>query len=213
MSPTRVRGGTMQRAGTLFFATVCWVFYSLVLAGAAQAQEDMFDCASFGSQDAAQAELDRDPSDPSNLDADDDGIACEDLSGGGGGGGGEGDLDCADFATQEEAQAEFEKDTSDPNRLDADNDDKACEELPSGDGGGEVTMGTTPGGTTPEGTTPCAIQYGKKTPPASVSNPKGVLPGTVVSKKIPNTGGPPIVIGALALLGAALIVGRGVLRR
>src|SRR5215217_666094 len=163
MSPTRAWGGSMQRAGTLFFATVCWVFYSFLMAGTTLAQEDQFEWESFGSQ--------------------------------------------------ESAQAEFEKDTSDPNGLDADNDGKACEELPSGDGGGEVTMGTTPGGTTPEGTTPAGNQYGKKTPPASVSNPKGVLPGTVVSKKIPNTGGPPIVIGALALLGAALIVGRGVLRR
>jgi hypothetical protein len=40
---------------------------------------DQYDCASFGSQESAQAELERDPSDPSNLDADDDGIACEDF--------------------------------------------------------------------------------------------------------------------------------------
>ena len=46
------------------------------------AQEDQYDCASFGSQASAQAELERDPSDPSNLDADDDGIACEELAGG-----------------------------------------------------------------------------------------------------------------------------------
>jgi hypothetical protein len=52
----------------------------------AQAQEQ-FDCASFGSQAEAQAELDRDPSDPSNLDADDDGEACEEFDYGGGGGG------------------------------------------------------------------------------------------------------------------------------
>src|SRR5919112_1254790 len=84
MSPTRVRGGDMQRVGTLFFATVCWVFCSLLLAGATLAQDDQFDCASFGSQESAQAELERDPSDPSNLDADNDGIACEELGGGGG---------------------------------------------------------------------------------------------------------------------------------
>jgi len=35
--------------------------------------QDQYNCASFGSQESAQAELDRDPSDPSNLDADDDG--------------------------------------------------------------------------------------------------------------------------------------------
>lgn len=54
-----------------------------MLAGSALAQ-DQYDCASFGSQQAAQAELDRDRSDPNNLDADDDGIACEGLIGSGG---------------------------------------------------------------------------------------------------------------------------------
>jgi hypothetical protein len=114
------------------------------MAGSAGAQEDQFDCESFGSQESAQAELDRDPSDPSNLDADNDGIACEDLPSAGNG--------------------------------------------------------------------PDDDQYGnnKKAP---VDNPKGVMPGTTV-KKIPPTGGPPyLAVGALALLGAAVIVGRGVLRR
>ena len=45
----------------------------------ALAQEDQYDCASFGSQESAQAELDRDPRDPNTLDADDDGQACEDY--------------------------------------------------------------------------------------------------------------------------------------
>ena len=53
----------------LFVAT-CWVVYSLVLAGPTLAQ-DQYDCASFGSQEAAQAELERDASDPRNLDAGD----------------------------------------------------------------------------------------------------------------------------------------------
>ena len=102
---------------------------------------------------------------------------------------------------------------SDPNRLDADNDGTACEELPSDGEGGEGPVGTTPEGTTPEGATPVGDQYGKKIPPADVSNPKDVIPGTG-AKKIPNTGGPPyLTIGALALLVAALITGRGVLRR
>jgi hypothetical protein len=63
------------------------------------------------------------------------------------------------------------------------------------------------------GTTPAGDQYTKKAPPGNVGNPKDVVPGTE-AKKVPNTGGPPIIaIGALALLGAALIAGRGVLRR
>ncbi|EID54787.1 excalibur calcium-binding domain-containing protein [Saccharomonospora xinjiangensis] len=47
--------------------------------GVANAQD--LDCAHFSSQAEAQAEFDRDPSDPHRLDADDDGIACETLNG------------------------------------------------------------------------------------------------------------------------------------
>src|ERR671911_641308 len=43
----------------------------------AKAQADQYDCASFGSQQSAQVELDRDPSDPNNLDSDGNGIACD----------------------------------------------------------------------------------------------------------------------------------------
>jgi hypothetical protein len=45
----------------------------------AMAQDDQYDCASFGSQESAQAELERNPSDPSNLDPDKDAQACEDY--------------------------------------------------------------------------------------------------------------------------------------
>ena len=127
----------MKRAGTLLFVATCWVICSLVLAVPTFAQD--LDCASFGSQEAAQAELESDPSDPNNLDADDDGRACETYpysdSGGSGSGG---DLDCADFATQQEAQAELESEPGDPNGLDADNDGLACEDLAGGGGGGDL---------------------------------------------------------------------------
>ena len=66
----------MQRTTALFFATVCWVFCSLLLVGSAVAQDDL-NCEDFDSREEAQAELDRDRSDPHNLDADDDGLACE----------------------------------------------------------------------------------------------------------------------------------------
>ena len=46
---------------------------------AAVAQEDQYDCARFGSQESAQATYDADPTDPNNLDPDDDGMACEDY--------------------------------------------------------------------------------------------------------------------------------------
>jgi hypothetical protein len=49
-------------------------------------------------------------------------------------------------------------------------------------------------------------------PLGPVDNPGGVMPGTRV-RQVPFTGGPPIVVGALVLLGTALIAGRGVLRR
>jgi hypothetical protein len=52
-----------------------------------------------------------------------------------------------------------------------------------------------------------------RTPPGNVSNPRDVIPRTGV-RRVPNTGGPPyLAVGALALLGTALIVGRRVLKR
>jgi Excalibur calcium-binding domain len=159
------------------------------------------DCADFATQQEAQAELERDPSDPNNLDADGDGVACETYpygTGGGGGEGGGGDLDCADFATQRAAQREFAKDRTDPNNLDADNDGRACEEL-IGEGR--------------DGPTLVRQQYEPKMPPAPVDRPEGVIPRTSV-RRVPPTGGPPyLALGALVLLGVALIAGRGVLRR
>ena len=43
------------------------------------AQSNQYDCSSFGSQQAAQAELERDPSDPNDLDPDGNGRACDDY--------------------------------------------------------------------------------------------------------------------------------------
>ena len=48
---------------------------SLTFAGPAVA--DSHNCPDYATQEEAQAALDRNPSDPDNLDADDDGIACE----------------------------------------------------------------------------------------------------------------------------------------
>jgi hypothetical protein len=54
---------------------------------------------------------------------------------------------------------------------------------------------------------PAQDQYG------DVNDPKGVVADTVTGKKMPPTGGPPlIVVGVLALLSAAVVVGRGILR-
>lgn len=54
----------------------------MLLASMAVAQEDL-NCEDFDTQEEAQAEYDSDPSDPHGLDADNDGIACEDLPSGG----------------------------------------------------------------------------------------------------------------------------------
>jgi hypothetical protein len=52
-----------------------------------------------------------------------------------------------------------------------------------------------------------------RTPPGDVSNPRDVIPRSGV-RRIPPTGGPPyLAVGALALLGTALIVGRHVSKR
>jgi len=69
----------------------------------------------------------------------------------------------------------------------------------------EDCVGTTDG----DGTT-----GGSGEQPGPVDSPKGVKQGTSSSKEIPFTGGPPyLAFGALALLGGALLVGRGVLKR
>jgi Excalibur calcium-binding domain len=167
--------------------------------GGGGGRDGELDCADFATQREAQAELERDPSDPNNLDADGDGVACETYPyGTGGGGGGGGDLNCADFATQRAAQREFAKDRTDPNNLDADNDGRACEEL-IGEGR--------------DGPTPVREQYEVKPPPGPVDRPEGVIPGTGI-RRVPPTGGPPyLALGALVLLGVALIAVRGVLKR
>ena len=59
------------------------------------------------------------------------------------------------------------------------------------------------------GTTAANDQYG----PGPVNNPKGVMPNTVVVRKVPDTGGPPyIALAAVALLSVALIAARAILR-
>src|ERR671917_329006 len=119
----------------------------------------------------------------------------------------EGDLyDCEDFTYQEEAQRVYDRDPSDPYGLDGPIGEATdgiagvpCEDLPhrsdSGDGGG-----------------PVADQYNNGG--GGVNNPDKVMPDTTSKKPLPNTGGPPyLAVGAVLLLGAAVVAGRGVLRR
>ena len=85
----------MALQGRLLWVAVAVLLFSAVFVAraswehipAASAQSgDEFDCADFSTQEEAQAEYDSDPSDPSGLDADSDGIACEELDDGGSGG-------------------------------------------------------------------------------------------------------------------------------
>jgi len=112
----------------------------------------------------------------------------------------EGDLyDCPDFRYQEDAQKVYDRGPSDPYGLDGPIGPAssgipgvACEDLPHRPSSGD--------------------QYSPK-PPSPVDNPKGVMPGTE-AKRMPDTGGPPyLMVGALALLGTALVAGRGILKR
>src|SRR3954452_21462848 len=61
----------------LFFTAVL----SLGFAGTAYAVDDQ-NCSDFATREAAQAHFDQDKSDPDNLDADNDGQACENLPSG-----------------------------------------------------------------------------------------------------------------------------------
>jgi hypothetical protein len=186
----------------------------------ASAQTDEFDCASFDSQEEAQAELESDPDDPSNLDADNDGVACEVFDFGDGGGEGP-DLDCADFATQEEAQEVYDSDPSDPNGLDGDGDGIACEDQQ--DGGVDLDCIDFPTQTAaqaeflrdpsdPHGldadnddeacedfdydSNPADQQYDEEPPPG-----KGeVILETVPDKPLPKTGGISLILGAGVLM-------------
>jgi len=63
-------------AGVLMTAAL-----SFGLSGTAHAQD--LNCSDFATQEEAQAVYNQDPSDPNDLDRDDDGIACESLASGG----------------------------------------------------------------------------------------------------------------------------------
>ena len=197
----------MKRLG---FLAALSMLTMLILAPTALAQDGAdLDCSDFATQQEAQAVFNQDPSDPNNLDADDDGMACEtlpdgtmedDAANGNGATNGNGtteDLDCVDFATQEAAQANLNANPSDPNNLDADDDGIACERTIDAadavqfeDGTGfSITGAPTTGSDTGDDVA--------ETPITEDDTPM---------QEMPDTGGP----GLLAPL-AALLVGSGVL--
>src|SRR4051795_11314864 len=70
-----MRRHTYAATGVLFTAALCFGF-----PGIAHAQDDQ-NCSDFVTQQAAQDHFNQDTSDPDNLDADNNGIACETLNG------------------------------------------------------------------------------------------------------------------------------------
>jgi hypothetical protein len=247
-----------------FAVAACWIMYSLLLAGSALA-EDQYNCGDFSSQKEAQAVLDGDPSDPNNLDADDDGMACDaypypdsgdpaqqsttpaqdqyapgpdvecpgavvvqSLSG-------DDDRQSPPFVVQGDSVRVTNtfKDTgtglaflstyivdADTNQ-DVSNFRTNTPETTSGVlndvGPGRYyldTIAATNGYTTViedcRGAQAGGGPVGPPGPPTD--NPRDVIPDTS-APQIPNTGGPPyLLVGAVLLLGASLIAGRGVLR-
>jgi Excalibur calcium-binding domain len=94
----------MRRIMLLLAAAIVVV---LTAAPAAFAQANDQDCKDFPSQASAQAHLEADPSDPDNLDADDDGLACENFGYAGDGGDGapsDGDDGALPFTGPEDRQ-------------------------------------------------------------------------------------------------------------
>lgn len=131
--------------------TLSAVAVTALLAFPGVASADDLNCSDFAYQEDAQAEFEKDRSDPHRLDAlkagEGDGVACESLPRRGGGvppsdDNGDApaanesnveksttrkDRDCPDFASQAAAQAVLEANPSDAERLDLDDDGIACE--------------------------------------------------------------------------------------
>jgi hypothetical protein len=265
----------------------------------ASAQTDL-NCSDFSTQAEAQAELDRDTSDPYNLDADNDGIACEELSSGTGttGRSTTGTTTGTGATAQ---QTDTPSNTPQSTRQFSAQQQGDCRVVDTFSGSGETrtdtplfnivgpqwrvlyeTVNTAPpsigrggifgffikdergqsldgvevrgdnsgiknvnsdpgqyyiqiisaevewslrvedcadpggGGVVPVQDpvqNPVRDQYGANNRVGPIDRPAGVIPRTSV-RRVPRTGGPPyLAVGAVVLLGVALIAGRGVLKR
>jgi hypothetical protein len=176
----------------------------LVFASAVSAQEDQYDCASFGSQESAQAELERVPGDPSKLDPDGDGQACEDYDYGttgtspqGAEAGGETTADTSS-ASPSASSADAEAQTADVSNADA--VFARCDfflRVVRDEGGG--------------------VRHQYRDDELIVRRfeqclSEDVIAGTIVNRKLPDTGGPPLLLVpgflAIALVGAGILVAR-----
>lgn len=101
----------MSRLRPVVAAAVLAAAASFPLAGTAFAQD--LNCDDFATQEEAQAEYERDTSDPHNLDGDNDGIACEELisegSGTGNSGGDDSSGDDSNSGTKTDSDSQVEE--------------------------------------------------------------------------------------------------------
>jgi hypothetical protein len=145
------------------------------------------DCSDFDSQEEAQDEFEDDPSDPNNLDADDDGRACENLSNGGANGNDEGDGSDTP-GTREDQDGE-------------DGDGSPSSQSSTARAGGAFAQSSSEEGTTDR---------------RNRARRDRVMRGTVPKKPLPPTGGLPVypvvagsVLAGVSLLGLGLLIRRG----
>lgn len=187
----------------------------LVFAPAALAQD--IDCSDEVAQSDEQAILDADPSDPNRLDADNDGIACEDPETGTptetpteSTPPQETAVSCSDFVSaagnpsQFQAQQFYDSEATPEQQaaLDADGDGFACDDLETGvDNLGDTETDTT---VTEDQYVAPAMEE-----PAATVTEEVPATGTV----LPDTGGPGLLIPASILLLGTGLLGLRVLRK
>lgn len=127
-----LRTFTSTTAGGLMLAG------TIIMAGPASAQDDQ-NCADFASQADAQAHYRADTSDPDGLDADDDGIACENHTGYSDG---STDMTPVGVGTEDEGDTAPTDATADGDEGEGDGDDEETMVMPEGGaatGGGSTS--------------------------------------------------------------------------
>jgi len=269
----------VQRRALSFVTLLAFAFtfaYISIYEDKASAQTDR-NCGDFATQEEAQAVLNSNPSDPNNLDGDNDGSACEDLPSGGNvttdpgsgsclgprelmnesaGGPGIKSKAFPSFATNSPSFRVTVSTTKTPNAdflpgisVNVYNSNESGDEaiiasprikagatnsflIKEGTGQYDISVAGTDtkytivveectGGSTPSRNpnpgggraSPVQGQYGADKRVGPIDRPAGVIPRTAV-RRVPRTGGPPyLAVGAVVLLGVALIAGRRVLKR
>lgn len=175
----------------------------MLLASPAMAQSGAdggFNCVDFATQEDAQAQFDADTSDPDGLDADGDGLACEDALPSAGTGEmmeePTASVNCDGFASQFGAQQffDFNATTEEQAILDPDGNGFACD-------GGTIEVGEDPVAA-PE-------QY---TDEPIAEEPVATAPSEPMTA-LPDTGGPALLLPAAGLLIGAGLIGLRVIRK